>query len=402
MEVIRLENISKCFKLKFPKSEDYTLKSAFIKFIKGKLRRDYKEFFALKNITFSVKKGTTLGIIGENGSGKSTLLRIIAKILKPTTGSVFTFGKLSALIELCAGFHPEFTGRENIFLNGAILGFSKKEIKKKIDEIIEFSELKDFIDQPVKFYSSGMFLRLGFSIAVSVDPDILLLDEILAVGDENFASKCKDRLNEFKRKGKTIILVSHDLETIKNWCDRAILLDKGEIKAFGSPEYVVDKYIEKIRKKEETRLEKGERKNLKRWGSKDVEIFNVKMLDLKGKERYVFDVGEDVIISFEYYAKKIIEDPVFGIAIVRSDGLNCYGTNTDIENIKIGKIHGKGKVKVHIKKLMLLEGSYFLDVAVHRRDGFAYDYHSRMYKFLVKNNLREVGVLKLNHTWIIQ
>lgn len=242
MNAIQLIDVSKKFKIYHGKNVNF--KYAVIDFIKGKKSSNYEEFWALKNINIDIKHGETVGLIGVNGSGKSTLLKLIGKILYPDTGHLKTIGKIATLIELGAGFHPELTGRENIYINASILGFSKREIDEKLDEIIAFSELERFIDNPIKSYSSGMYVRLGFAVAINVNPDILLTDEILAVGDENFQKKCLKKIVEFKKKGKTIVYVSHDLGTVERICDRVFLLDNGELVSEGKPVDVISEYHE--------------------------------------------------------------------------------------------------------------------------------------------------------------
>jgi len=232
--VVEFNKVSK----KFCKGQKLLLKEALLDF----LRPLKEDFWALKNVSFKIKKGESIGIIGVNGSGKSTILKLIAGVLTPSSGNVFVNGRISPLIELGAGFHPEFTGRENIYLNGTILGLSKKEVDKKFDDIVRFSELSDFIDTPVKHYSSGMYMRLGFSVAVNVDPDVFLIDEILAVGDAAFQKKCLDKMKEFQKQGVTIVIVSHSSQLVKDFCNRVILIEKGEIASIGLADKVILKY----------------------------------------------------------------------------------------------------------------------------------------------------------------
>jgi ABC-type polysaccharide/polyol phosphate transport system ATPase subunit len=240
MTAIELINVSKKFRIYHGKNVN--LKYAVIDLLRGKISRGYDEFWALKNISLDVKDGEAVGIIGKNGSGKSTLLKLIAKILYPDSGCVESKGEIATLIELGAGFHPELTGRENIYVNASILGFSRREIDENLDEIICFSELEKFIDNPIKSYSSGMYVRLGFAIAINVNADILLVDEILAVGDENFQKKCLKKIEEFKRNGKTIVYVSHDLESVQRTCDRVFLVDSGKLVTEGRPMDMISEY----------------------------------------------------------------------------------------------------------------------------------------------------------------
>jgi ABC-type polysaccharide/polyol phosphate transport system ATPase subunit len=401
------KDIVKFYKKYSHKHKFLTLKSALVnRTLFADLKQDEK-FAALKGVSFHVEEGKTLSIIGENGSGKSTMLKILAGISRPTTGEIITRGRISALIELGAGFHPEISGRENIFINGIILGLSKKVIQERMDEIVRFAELQDFIDNPVKSYSSGMYMRLGFSIAINVDPDILLIDEVLAVGDASFVPKCLDKINEFKRKGKTIIFVSHDLSTVDRISDEVIWLKDGKIQMRGYPKRVIDTYLEYIGKRDEIKAEvkheeekqDAEENREKRWGSKEIEILNVKMIDKKGREKYIYEADEPFTIEFDVKAEKPEEDFVFGIGIFNSEGISCYGTNTFIEEFRSQAISGKGRVKVHVPALNLINGTYYLDVAVHKRDGYPFDYHHFQYTFRVTSTHRDVGIARVPHTW---
>jgi ABC-type polysaccharide/polyol phosphate transport system ATPase subunit len=400
-------DIVKYYKKYSYKHKFLTLKSAIVN---RSLFADLQQgeiFAALGGVSFKVEQGKTLSIIGENGSGKSTLLKILARISKPTSGEVLTRGRISALIELGAGFHPEISGRENIFINGIILGLTKKKIQEKFDEIVKFAELEDFIDNPVKSYSSGMYMRLGFSIAINVDPDILLVDEVLAVGDASFVPKCLDKINEFKRQGKTIIFVSHDLSTVDRISDEVIWLKEGKIEMRGYPKRVNDAYLEYIGKKDVKKAEikhqeeekEGEKDREKRWGSKEIEIDNVKMIDQKGKEKYIYEADEPFSIEFDVYAREPEKDFVFGIGIFNTEGVSCYGTNTFIEDFRSIGISGQGKVKVHIPALNLVNGTYFLDVAAHKRDGYPFDYHHFQYSFRVTSTEKDVGIARIPHEW---
>lgn len=244
MDAIILENVSKRFRKYILKSNYTTLKTYFVNLLLSRKQQSHNSNYieAVKNISLVIPEGMTLGIIGRNGSGKSTLLKLLAGIYRPDSGKIRVNGRVSALIELGAGFHPEFTGRENIFINGIILGLTKKEIQRRFDEIVDFAELRDFIDAPVRTYSSGMYMRLGFSVAVNVDPDILLLDEVLAVGDEGFMKKCMAKMNEFKARRKTIVLVTHNLSMVESWCDEAVWIEGGEVRERGKPENTVEAY----------------------------------------------------------------------------------------------------------------------------------------------------------------
>lgn len=400
MYPIILDNIGKYYKKYSHKHKFLTIKSALVnKTLFSDLQRDEK-FEALKGISFKIKNGRTLSIIGENGSGKSTLLKILAGITKPTTGEITTKGRISALIELGAGFHPEISGKENIFINGIILGLTKKMIQQKLSKIVEFSELEEFIDSPVKTYSSGMYMRLGFSIAINVDPDILLIDEVLAVGDAFFVPKCIDKIYEFKRKGKTIIFVSHDLATVEKISDEVIWLKNGQIEMRGYPAKVVDAYMQYIGEKEEERKEQpADISTENRWGSGEIEIKNVKISNPEGKEKYIFRPDESMTIEFEVVSKHRENDFVFGLAIFNPEGVLCYGSNTHLENFKSHHLEGNGKVKIHIPQIHLINGQYFLDLAVHKKDGYPFDYHHFLYKFKITSKSKDLGITRIPHQW---
>jgi ABC-type polysaccharide/polyol phosphate transport system ATPase subunit len=428
MNAIELINVTKVYRKYSRRKQFATLKSALLK---GSLIQDLQPeetFPALKGVSFNVPAGRTFGIIGRNGSGKSTALKLVAGITKPTTGTVKVQGRISALIELGAGFHPEISGRENVFINGIMLGLSKREVARRFDEIVEFAELEDFIDAPVKTYSSGMYMRLGFAVAIHVDPDILLVDEVLAVGDEGFTHKCLDKFGEFKRRGKTILLVTHSLQLVERFCDEALWLDSGRIRGAGDPRRVVDAYLMDIGRAEEKELaavdartheevlreppeavpqpaaevpgfEDMTRVDEGRWGSREVEIVGVTLKGENGEPAHIFQSGDRVAIHLAVRAHEPNTDFVFGVGLYTADGVTCYGTNTLLEDYTPEAIHGEGEVVLTIDSLDLVEGTYKLDVAVHRRDGYPYDYHRLLYTFRVKSRTREVGIYRPVHSW---
>lgn len=400
MYPISLENIGKYYKKYSQKHKFLTVKSALVnKTLFSDLRSDEK-FEALKNISFNVKKGKTLSIIGENGSGKSTLLKVLAGITRPTSGEIITRGRISALIELGAGFHPEISGRENIFINGIILGLSKKSIQEKFNQIVEFSELGDFINTPVKNYSSGMYMRLGFSIAINVDPDILLIDEVLAVGDAFFVPKCIDKIYEFKRNGKTIVFVSHDLATVEKISDEVIWLKNGQIEMQGYPQKVIDAYMQYVGKKEEAQNRENTVVSTEnRWGSKEVAITGVQILDKSGKQRFIFQPDEPFIVELGITCKNRETDFVFGLAIFNTEGTLCYGSNTHLEGFRSLEMKGKATVRIKIPALQLINGRYFLDLAVHKKDGFPFDFHHFLYQFKVTSSRKDLGISRVSHQW---
>lgn len=399
------------------------LSSLFARKVKGEAR--YTD--AVKNLTMRIPQGASVGVIGRNGSGKSTLLKLITGIYKPDAGKIAVNGRVAALIELGAGFHPDFTGRENLFLGGVMHGLSRKEIKERFDEIVDFAELRHVIDDPIRTYSSGMFMRLGFSLAIHTDPDVLLIDEVLAVGDAAFITKCKDRITQLRSDGKTLMLVTHDLAAVERWCDEVLWLDQGEVKDRGEPRRVLDHYRQFVEKGEELELMTGDRRaatkldnassdsqdqvNLEidseamlekkeRWGSREIEITSVRLLsgDSVG---VLFHPDDTLNIEINYIKHAEVPEVAFGIGIKRSDGLHIYGTNTDIEQIKIQSLKDSGTVKCRIKRLGLLDGKYSLDVAVHAPDGYPYDYHVAAVGFVVRSKYKEIGVYVPEHTWEI-
>ncbi|MCL5291887.1 MAG: ABC transporter ATP-binding protein [Actinobacteria bacterium] len=408
---IKVEGVWEKFRLYHDKGS--TLKETLVRLRRG---RSYEDFWALKDVSFEVNKGEVFGIIGENGSGKSTLLKCISRILAPTKGSIRVNGRVSALLEVGAGFHPELTGRENVYLNGTILGLSRKEITKRFDEIVHFAELEQFIDMPVRNYSSGMYVRLGFAIAVNVDPDVLLVDEVLAVGDASFQDKCKAKIDEIRSGGKTILFVSHSFDDIRRVCDRVACLEKGEVVAVGSTERAVDLYLDKVRQKQEEELREkniGKDQSISspkgvvyegnnRWGSMEAEVIRVRLLSSRGEERYVYESGEPLVISIDYDAHERIEKPTFGVVFHRSDGIITCGMNTKHGRFRIDFIQGKGTVEYRIPDLLLLEGSYDLSVAIY--DDAAvhpYDHHEKLYhlKVIPGAYTIKVGIFQLPASW---
>src|SRR5206468_1096919 len=301
MTAIELDHVSKVYR-RYSGRQFATLKSALLQRSLLRDLRPNETFPALTDVSFSVPTGSTYGVIGRNGSGKSTALKLVAGITKPSAGTVRVTGRVSALIELGAGFHPEISGRENVFINGIMLGLTRREIQQRFDEIVEFAELKEFIDAPVKTYSSGMYMRLGFAVAIHVNPDVLLVDEVLAVGDEAFTHKCLDKFAEFKRRGRTILLVTHSLGVVERFCDDAVWLDEGTVRAQGDPRRVVDSYLTAVEKTEEEQLAATTHRAVEaaapaspppadmfqategRWGSREVEIADVA---LRSEERRV-------------------------------------------------------------------------------------------------------------------
>jgi ABC-type polysaccharide/polyol phosphate transport system ATPase subunit len=413
VNAVEIENVTKLYKKFAHKRQFQTLKSALLKGNFFQSLNPREAFAALKDVSYTIPQGSMFGIIGSNGSGKSTLLKLIAGISKPTFGKITTHGKISALIELGAGFHPEISGRENIFINGIMLGLSRKSIAEKFDEIVRFAELEDFIDQPVKTYSSGMFMRLGFAVAVNVDPDILLVDEVLAVGDEAFSHKCLDKINDFRRRNKTIVLVTHSMSMVKELCDSALWLKKGKVMKTGDPRMVCGAYLMDVEGKEEKELQAEYQKlaaeisqeqregtiEQSRWGGGEIQITKVQLLDDQDQEKHVFATGERMQIKMYIRVREALDDFVFGIGIFNTEGICCYGTNTNIEEFQPLECKGSGEVTFSIDHLNLVEGTYFLDVAAHRRDEYPYDYHRHLYTFKVRSQIKDVGIFRPQHRW---
>ncbi|MEZ5316682.1 MAG: ABC transporter ATP-binding protein [Vicinamibacterales bacterium] len=436
---IELTNVTKIYQ-RYGGRQFSTLKSALLSGSLVSHLKPSETFPALQDVSFQVPAGCTFGVVGRNGSGKSTALKVVAGITKPTSGTVHVQGRISALIELGAGFHPEISGRENVFINGIMLGLSKREIQKRFDEIVEFAELAEFIDAPVKTYSSGMYMRLGFAVAIHVDPDILLIDEVLAVGDEGFTHKCLDKFAEFRRRGKTILLVTHSLNLVERFCDEAVWLDAGRRKAQGDPKRVIGAYVTDVERQEEqflaatdakaqqevgsglgsqppgpgdhTIVSDGAIRDLSpeaaadmfqagegRWGSGGVEITDVTFLNDTGESTQVFHTGEPMTMKLHVRAARPVHDFVFGIGLFNADGVCVYGTNTDIEEHEADTLAGEADVELVIEALDLVEGTYKLDVAVHKRDGAPYDYHRLLHTFRVKSRLKDVGVYRPRHAW---
>lgn len=348
-----------------------------------------------------------VGIIGDNGAGKSTLLKLMARIIEPTSGRIQTRGRLGALLEIGAGFHPDLTGRENVYLNGAFLGLSRHKMRRLFDEIVAFSEMERFIDVQVKHYSSGMYMRLGFSVAIHLEPQILLVDEVLAVGDQAFRLRCLDKISEMKRQGVTILLVTHDLGSVRTMCDRAIWLDLGQVRAEGTVEQVIDDYMVQVLDSDQETLQISEAKTLAaspdRWGTKDVEIVHVEFLDGQGQARRAFRTGQTLVARLHYRAHRPVDRPLFGIALHHASGFHLSGPNTGTSEYEIGTVSGEGHIDFAIPSLSLLEGTYLFSAAIYDQDGVhPYDHHSMAYTLRVtgpKGLPQERGVVQLQGAW---
>jgi len=393
--VIAIRDVVKQYRVRHEKGR--TLKEALLR------QRIYQETInALDHVTFDISAGRTLGIIGSNGSGKSTLLKLIAGTSVPTSGAVEVSGRVSALLELGAGFHPDFSGRENIYLDGAIMGLSRQVIDERFDDIVAFAEMGEFIDAPAKTYSSGMYMRLAFSVAVSVDPDIILIDEVFAVGDESFQRKCLDKIEEFKSMGKTIVFVSHSLDAVRSLCDEAAWIDKGRLRAHGATSKVIDHYLWAVNEMEDERLsaEEAMSRYQDRWGTRRGEISSVTIRDASGSEKHTFETGDGLSVHIGYSVKERLEEPVIGMAIHRSDGVLCFGCSTRELGEPPASVAGEGELTFAIDALDLLPGSYNFSVSFHNdADTETFDYHDRKYRFRVVKGPKNNGIFRQAHRW---
>jgi lipopolysaccharide transport system ATP-binding protein len=409
-EVIRVEGVSKLYRRTLPGDRLRTLKSALVGRSLASGLKPEESIAALETVDFAVHRGEAFGVIGGNGSGKSTLLKLVAGMLKPTTGRITVAGRVAALIELGAGFHPEISGRENVFINGAVLGLTRKQIERRYEDIVEFSGLGDFMEEPVKNYSSGMYVRLGFAVAVNTDPDVLLVDEVLAVGDEAFAHRCLRRIEEFLAAGKTLLLVSHSLDLVEGVCDRVLWLDNGRQRLVGEPRRVIDAYRQQVAEREgeehlaarRQREQAGEEVPEElRWGSREAEILSIRLF-AGGEERYHLTTGEDVVFEIRARAEKPLDDFVFGVAVSTPRSFEVWGTNTDLEGYAAGHFEGEATVRLACPALRLAPGEYVVDVAVHSKEGAPYDYQRRALAFTVTAPTSGVGVYFPEHRWEVE
>jgi len=371
-----------------------TLKTAALQlFSRGP--NNNEEFWALRDVSFEVRPGETLGIIGRNGAGKSTLLGLIAGTITPTEGAVRTEGRISSLLELGAGFHPDLTGRENIFLNGSILGLRRRDIAQRLDAIVAFSDLERFIDHPVKHYSSGMFVRLAFSVAMEVDPDILILDEVLSVGDERFREKCRVRIGEFRRRGKTFLIVSHDMDTIQALCERVLVLDRGKTVLEDVPARAVNEY-HAINVLGEGPSEGPEARE---WGTREAVILGVTLRDERGDHVTTLGAREGFTAEVRWRATRRIEDPVFGFALCDAEGRLLYGTNTVIDGCAIPAIEGDGAIEFEVESIPFQRGRYYLTFAIHSRDHKTYHRLDNCRSVSVTPDGEHAGTVRLAARW---
>ncbi len=409
------------------------MKSALLGRGFGKALEPSETVAALSGVSFDVKRGETFGVIGANGSGKSTLLKLVAGLFKPTSGTLRVDGKVSALIELGAGFHPEISGRENVVINGVMLGLTRREIERKLPSIIEFSGLSEFIDEPVKTYSSGMYVRLGFAVAVHVDPEVLVVDEVLAVGDEAFARRCLETIKEFSARGKTIFFVSHSLALVEELCDRVLYLSGGKVAGLAEPREMLAAYRLDVSAGEGTRLlaehavgqvtlraeesapvpgaapastpeaggevEAPPAERARRWGDRSATIDGVRLLGAAGDERYAFRTGEAVTVEIEATPARPLSDFVFGVGLFTPEDVCVHGTNTEIDGFMPGGFDGPARVRLTLASCDLGPGTYLIDVAVHARNGTPYDYWRGACRFRVDSPRTEAGIWAPERSW---
>lgn len=401
--VIKFENVSKRYRLGSGRESLREALSGLPRRLLGQNSRNPdpdQYIWALKDVSFEVQPGEALGIIGPNGAGKTTILKLLAGITKATSGNISVKGRVASLIELGAGFHPDLTGRENIYLNGAILGLSKREIDRKFDSIVDFSGLEKFIDTPVKRYSSGMYVRLGFAVAAHVEPDVLLVDEVLAVGDIIFQARCLSRIKEVASQGTAIAFVSHNLNMVETLCTEGILLMDGHVRSHGEPVEVVHAYKSAVdRMKLATVRLDGEYRS--RFGTGYVRITDVQLLNAKGEETSVFQTGGTMRVRAKCILERDVRPINFGVAIFRADGLYCFGADTKNDGIQVDISDGKAAVELQLQPLNLLQGSYQVSVSVWDEHLLIlHEVHERMYDFVIDSSMKGHGPFYLEHRWM--
>jgi ABC-type polysaccharide/polyol phosphate transport system ATPase subunit len=392
---IAVRDASKVYR-RYARPAHGTLKSALLG--GGRSRSRDGGVVALEDVSFSVAPGETLGVVGANGSGKSTLLKLLAGIVRPTRGTVSVRGRLAALLELGAGFHPEISGRENVEITGLLLGLTRREIAERFDAVVRFAEVEEFLDAPVKTYSSGLAVRLGFAIAAHSDPDVLLVDEVLAVGDEAFSHRALEKFSEFERAGKTLVVVSHDLSLVADRCRRTIWLERGRVAADGPTGEVVARYRERVAV-EEGRRRLAEGAGSGRVGSGAASIQLVRLLDREGRPVGRVRSGDPVSIEIVARAPELLSDFVFGVEIATVSGATVFGTNTLLEGYRSERFAGDARIAVELPSLDLAPGVYAIDAAVHARDGAPYDYRRDVLRFEVTAERPGSGVWSPVRRW---
>jgi len=393
---VEVSEVSKRFRLYH---EKYTsLKERFTHL--GRI--PHEDFWALRDIDMQIHEGETVGLLGHNGSGKSTLLKCIAGILQPTTGSIKVRGRLAALLELGAGFQPELSGRDNIFLNASLLGLSRKEVERRFDAIVAFAELEQFIDNQVKYYSSGMYVRLGFAVAVHMDPDVLLVDEVLAVGDENFQRKCLDRVRQFQREGRTIVFVTHSPDLVRQICNWAAVLDQGDMVAVGPPGEAIRSFREHLLERQRfaearelelqlQQAEEGEPERPEITGQESRRNLEVRITDVcfeydGCEERPYLLPGQALVVRVGYEAPSRVDDVVVGLGVYDLEGRFVFGASTEGSGVDAGPVEGRSEISFTFGQVPLLDGTFLVSVGMHSQDqGTVYDWADQRHQFEVMN-----------------
>jgi lipopolysaccharide transport system ATP-binding protein len=400
LPAVQLHGVSKQFRIHRERARSFH--ELLLEGLRPWSQHDTGQVWALCDVSLAVPKGETLGIIGPNGAGKSTILKLIARVLEPTSGQIIARGRVSPLLELGTGFHPDLTGRENVFLYGSLLGLSRRDMTRRFDDIVAFSGVSEVIDVPVKRYSSGMYLRLAFSVAIHVEPDVLLVDEVFAVGDHVYQDQCLRRIRELQRQGVTILFVSHNMGAIKQMCSRAVWMAHGHIVADGLPEQVVEQYLGQAMPCSGVELSKEQNIPGMHWGTREAEIVRVSFLDPEGKECKSVSSGGALHVRIEFMAHQRIERPVFGLAIYRNDGTHVNGPNTQLAGLPIEHIDGPGTVEYQVERIPLLPGGYTLSAAIYDWEGLqAYDHWHQAFPLVVEpGETKEVyGLIQMPARW---
>jgi lipopolysaccharide transport system ATP-binding protein len=412
--VIEAHSVSKKYRVQL--NRPLTLKESIIRLLKRDLEPG-KTIWALQDVNLPVEQGIALGIVGHNGAGKSTLLRLLCGIGRPTKGQINRVGQVSGLLELGSGFHPDLTGRENIMTGGLLNGLTVEEIKAQESDIISFAELEQFIDQPIRTYSSGMYLRLAFSTSMHFDPDVLIIDEVLAVGDTNFQKKCYEKLLSFRKSGKTLILTSHDLDQIRKTCDDVVILEEGKIVTRGEPESAIQVYHDLMRQRSERRAaqirggvavpslatEKGSR-----IGTQEASITSVNLYNAEATPTNSFETDESMIIELKFKFTRSFNDFALVLGVYNDLNVKCFETQIKSMAATLGLPNGSSSIYCHFKELRLLEGCYFINVGIHPTDWeYAYDYHWQMHPFYIisknrSNYKNHTGIISLTPEWSIK
>lgn len=399
MIAIAADRVSKSYRRSGRRRAGATLKSSVLRALQGRAASPDDAFEALSDVSFTVDAGTTVGVIGENGSGKSTLLKLLAGIHRPTSGTIAAKGRIAALIELGAGFHPEISARENVEINGMLMGLSRREIAARLDAIVAFAGVERFLEEPVKTFSSGMVVRLGFAVAAHADPEILLVDEVLSVGDEAFTHRCLERIAEFQKEGRTIVVVSHDLELVTATAPRAMRLSGGRLVGDGPTEEVVGRYRDEVAAREGAARAGAALSSARRWGSGIARIDEVRVVGEDGAPAGVLAAGRPFRVEIAGTAGRPIADFVAGIRIARVDGTTVFGTNTHIDGHRAERVEGPFRISLAFSAADLASGTYALDAAVHAADGAPYDYRADVLRFDVRAPETTAGVWRAPRRW---